>query len=84
MSDEDKPKAETTPEVEVDDTPLGALFKAADQAEKIKRVLIIFEREDGTYSSEDNGITMQEAVYMIECYRHWVMTSVFRPRDSKD
>lgn len=79
--DEDNPQAQNVLGNEVDETPLGALFKAVDQVEQIRRVLIIFEKNDGTYGSEDSGILTNEAIYMVECYKHWVMDSVFRPKD---
>jgi hypothetical protein len=79
--DAENPRTEKLKDIEPDDTPLGALFKAVDKADKMKRVLIIFEKDDDTYGSEDNGITITEALWMIECYKAWMFRMVFRPKD---
>lgn len=68
-------------EVDREDTTLEALFKVADKQDKIRKVLIVYENEDGTYGSEDNGVTMSEALWLVECYRQWIFKSAFRPKD---
>lgn len=44
-------------------------------APKIKKVLVLVEFTDGTFTSEDNEITVNEAEELITAFRHWLRQS---------
>lgn len=41
----------------------------------IKKLLVLIEMEDGTFMSEDNGITVDDAEDMILGFRRWLRES---------
>ena len=58
-----------------DATAEECLQEALKSASGMKKVLVIYEMEDGTLSSADNGVTLAESVYLIEIFKHWLLKS---------
>ncbi len=48
----------------------------ASRAEDFDQVLIICRKKDGTGYSNDNSITADQAVFLCESFKHWVLSAV--------
>ena len=53
----------------------------AGKANQIRHVLVLYtlEDEDGAHSL-DNGIQVGDGLFLIEAFRHWLMTCVNAPK----
>ena len=63
------------PKPEHEETAAECLYKALDKAPQMKKVLVLWEMEDGPLGSSDNGLTLEQAVYLIEMFKHWILKS---------
>lgn len=81
--DAHNPEAEKAEVVEHKDSVLDALFKAADKADRIDKVLIIYQLDDGTTGTNENNITRAESLWLVEAFKAWLFRTSF-PSDAKD
>lgn len=69
-------------DAELHDTPHDALIKALERVEDMESCLIIYEGKTGlSAGSFDSDLTVANALYLIELFRHWLMSHTV---DSKD
>lgn len=40
-------------------------------------VIIYSGKDDGKWGSFDNDLTVAEALFMVESYKHWLMSCLF-------
>jgi hypothetical protein len=54
----------------------------AGQADSIEEVIVIYTVKDkpGAYSL-DNSITVASAVFLVECFKHFLMTCMTQPKE---
>lgn len=50
---------------------------------KIKRILVIMESTDGTFSADDNGISVDEAEHMVNSFAQWMRESNVKHLEEK-
>lgn len=48
----------------------------ASRAEEFDQVLVLCRKKDGTGYSADNSITADQAVFLCETFKHWVIAAV--------
>jgi hypothetical protein len=64
------------------DTPHDALIKALERVEDMESVLIIYEGKTGySAGSFDSDLTVANALYLVELFKHWLLSHTV---DSKD
>lgn len=54
------------------DKTLAAFKKLKDKPDK---VLIIYMRTSGGLGSLDNELTLSEALYMVDLFKHWMISA---------
>ncbi len=48
----------------------------ASRAEEFDKVLILCRKKDGSGYSNDNGLTTDEAVFICETFKMWIIAAV--------
>lgn len=48
----------------------------ATRAEDFDQVLILARKKDGTGYSADNGLQVDQAIFLCETFKHWVIACV--------
>ena len=66
---------EVMPKPDHDQTAEECLQEALSKANQMRKVLVIYELEDGPLGSADNGVTLEQSVYLIEMFKFWLLKS---------
>lgn len=56
-------------------------FCVVEEAPRLKRLLVLMEREDGTSRSIDNGLTADEAKGLVMSFHSWIDQCMGRERE---
>ena len=63
-------------ETEKKDKILDLAATLADRAEEFDQVLILARKKDGTGYSSDNGLQVDQALFLCQTFSHWVLSCV--------
>jgi hypothetical protein len=64
------------------ESPHDALIKALEHVEDMESVLIIYEGKQGVAAgSFDNDLTVERALWLLEMFKYWLMSSTTSPKD---
>ena len=63
-------------ETEKKDKILDLAATLADRAEEFDQVLILARKKDGTGYSADNGLQVDQALFLCQTFSHWVLSCV--------
>lgn len=53
----------------------------AARADEFDMVLVICQKKKGGGYSADNGLTVSDALFLIETFRHWLMIGIHSKED---
>lgn len=62
-------------------TVLEALFEVVDQADNIEDILIIYAKKGGKYGSGDNDLSVSDALFLLETYKHFMLSQIVPKAD---
>jgi len=61
------------PKRDHDQTAEECLKEALLKAPQMRKVVVIYELEDDSLGSADNGVTLEQTVYLIEMFKFWLL-----------
>lgn len=67
------------------ESPHDALIKALENVERMDRVLVIYEAKEGfPAGSFDSDLTLSQALFLVEIFKHWLLShAVVDSRDEQ-
>jgi len=61
------------PKRDHDQTAEECLKEALEKAPSMRKVVVIYELDDDSLGSADNGVTLEQTVYLIEMFKFWLL-----------